>query len=297
MKKLFLAISGIILLFVGIVGLIMPILPGWLLIFAGLSLIAPKLAERLKKRIFRKFFKKDIVWLEEWKKQPVHAGFTTKHFPLVFHKTDDLLDPSNQEKFRNFFPGKKKFVLLNQVHEDKIVVLEDEAQFSKEVFYHFLKADAVITSVRDLTLLVMTADCLPVFFIAPGPNPWVGLAHAGWRGTQQQITKKTLELIVEKSKCLPQDVHIAFGPCIGKDQYEVGEEFKGLFPKKSLHFKHDKVYFNLSGENRRQLLEAGVLEKNILDHEICTVSENEDFYSFRKEKDAAGRMVSFITKL
>ena len=297
MRKIFLALLGVIFILIGLVGLIVPVMPGWLFVFAGLSLIAPKLAERLKNRIFRKFFKKDIVYLEEWRKRPVHAGFTTRHLPLVLHKTDDLLNPSNQDTFRKFFPDKKKFALLNQVHEDKIVVLEDEAQFPKEGFYHFLKADAVITPVRGLTLLVMTADCLSVFFVTPGPDPWVGLAHAGWRGTQKQITRRTVELIAEKSKCLPRDVHIAFGPCIGKEQYEVGGEFKGLFPKKSLHFKRDKVYFNLSGENRRQLLEAGVLEKNILDHAICTVSENEDFYSFRKEKDAAGRLVSFITKL
>jgi hypothetical protein len=43
---------GVVLLGVGLVGLLMPILPGWLLIFAGLALLGIKLpfVERMKQR-------------------------------------------------------------------------------------------------------------------------------------------------------------------------------------------------------------------------------------------------------
>ena len=57
MKKALMALVGILLMIVGIAGLILPILPGWPILFFGLSLIAPKLAERLKKYLFRKLFK------------------------------------------------------------------------------------------------------------------------------------------------------------------------------------------------------------------------------------------------
>ena len=75
----------------------------------------------------------------------------------------------------------------------------------------------------------------------------------------------------------------------------MGLEFKGYFDKKSLRERGRKLFFDLVGENKRQLLESGVTDKNILDVETCTVCENKDFYSYRIEKEAAGRMVSFIT--
>ena len=68
MKKIVLAIIGILFILIGMTGLVLPVIPGWVLIFFGLSFIAPKLAERLKRRLFRKFFKKGIIYLEEWKR-------------------------------------------------------------------------------------------------------------------------------------------------------------------------------------------------------------------------------------
>ena len=43
---------GVVLLGVGLIGLLVPILPGWLLIFVGLALLGIKLpfAERMKQR-------------------------------------------------------------------------------------------------------------------------------------------------------------------------------------------------------------------------------------------------------
>ena len=101
-------------------------------------------------------------------------------------------------------------------------------------------------------------------------------------------------MILEKSSCAPADVRILFGASIRKDRYEVGGEFQDYFKAPSLQKKNGKFYFDLAGENKKQLLNGGALEKNILDFEFCTVGENEDFYSFRKEKESAGRMVSFI---
>lgn len=45
-------IVGVVLLGIGLIGLLMPILPGWLLIFVGLALLGVKLpfVERIKQR-------------------------------------------------------------------------------------------------------------------------------------------------------------------------------------------------------------------------------------------------------
>ena len=186
-----------------------------------------------------------------------------------------------------------KFALLNQVHGNNVAILEDPGQFEAGGFYHFKECDGAITNLKDFALLVMTADCLPIFFRAPG---WVGLAHAGWRGTKNQVAKKAFELLKAKSGGDPSRIQVIFGPCIGFNRYEVGPEFRDIFPKKSLREKKGKLYFDLVGENKRQLAEAGASERSITELGLCTFDENEDFYSFRKEKEAAGRMVSFILR-
>jgi hypothetical protein len=302
MKKVVLAVVGVFFLLIGLAGFVLPILPGWLFVFLGLSMIAPKFAEKVKGRVYRKLFKKDIVYVGEWRKSGVHAGFTTRHFPFIAHGTEDLLDAGAQERFRkllvnnpvlaeNQVPPVSKFVFLNQVHADRVAVLEDPASCAAEGFYRLGETDAVLTNIAALALLVFTADCLPVFLRA---GSWIGLVHAGWRGTEKQISKKAFELIVTHSGAKPADVHIVFGPRIGKDRYEVGEEFARLF--RSVRRRGGKLLLDLGAENRRQLLEAGADKGNITDHEICTIDENDNFYSFRREKDAAGRMISFIVK-
>ena len=64
MKKFFLFIAGIFLILIGIVGWLLPVVPGWAFIFIGLSFIAPAFAARLKRRILRRFSKKEVVYLK-----------------------------------------------------------------------------------------------------------------------------------------------------------------------------------------------------------------------------------------
>ncbi len=257
--------------------------------------------------ILRRFSKKEIVHLGDWRRLKIHAGFTTRHFPLVLHNTEDLSESSNQSKFKKLLSESpvllshqvslgSKFVYVDQVHGDRIAVLDDVAPFANDGFYRFSGTDGVLTNLPGLTLLVMTADCLSIFFSAgKGDNHWVGLVHAGWRGTQKEIAKKAFRTIQERSACPSSEIRVIFGPCIGKNQYEVGEDFVRYFPH-TVREKRGKLFFDLAGENKGPLVEAGAKLENILDLEICTVSENDDFYSFRKEKESAGRLISFIKK-
>ena len=205
LKKILLYIGGVLLMLGGIAGLVLPIIPGWVLIFAGLSCIAPHLAERLKRRFYGKFFKNDIVYLEELKNAGAQAGFTTKHFPLMLQSAAGLSDEENQKKFvsllgqsavlRSHHAGPyKKFAVLNQVHGDKIAVLSDKKDwrtYEQDGFYPLMGHDAAVTDIAGLTLLAFSADCLTLFFFA---GRWIGLAHAGWRGSQMLIAQKTLNL-------------------------------------------------------------------------------------------------------
>jgi hypothetical protein len=48
-------VLGIILVIIGIAGIFLPILPGWLLIFVGLSLMRVLFLKKLVKRLAKKF--------------------------------------------------------------------------------------------------------------------------------------------------------------------------------------------------------------------------------------------------
>ena len=79
------------------------------------------------------------------------------------------------------------------------------------------RADAMVTRRPGLGLGIITADCAPVLFAAPGV---VGAAHAGWRGALAGV----LEAVVAAMG--GQDVQAAVGPCIGPASYEVGADLR-----------------------------------------------------------------------
>ncbi len=300
--------AGIFLILLGIVGLVLPFLQGWLFIFLGLSLIAPRLAERLRRRFFRRFFKSDLIYLEEWKRSNVEAGFTTRRFGLVLKNTEDLLLEANRREFIRLFSESsvarshklsvpERLVLLRQVHGSEVKVLKDEQACSKPGLYPLEGTDGAITNVSGLTVLVFSADCLPIFFTC---GAWVGLAHAGWRGTKGCIASGMVEKLCRESGLPAQEIRVLFGPCISARHYEVGPEFKDYFRPSSLRFvgngRDRSLHFDLAKENEAQLIEAGVPAKNISNHDICTYAESETFDSFRRDGQASGRIISFITK-
>lgn len=149
--------------------------------------------------------------------------------------------------------------------------------------------DAFITDRKGVPIAIFTADCLPIFLYDPY-KPAIGLVHAGWRGTKQDIVFTAIKLMQKQFKTNPQDLLAAFGPAIRSCCFEVEEDFKKFFPK-DIQERNGKLYMNLAGVNKRQILRAGARLENIFDYRICTSCGIRDFYSFRVEKDASGRMI------
>jgi copper oxidase (laccase) domain-containing protein len=85
----------------------------------------------------------------------------------------------------------------------------------------------------------------------------------------------------------PADLHAAIGPGIGKCCYEVGPEVMEQFGGQG------RGYLDLTAANVRQLHEFGVTRERIYASNLCTMCGTEEFHSFRRDRDAAGRMYSF----
>jgi hypothetical protein len=54
-----------------------------------------------------------------------------------------------------------------------------------------------------------------------------------------------------------------------------------------------RAHIHLAGANRLQLMEAGVTERRIHASNLCTMCRPEEFHSFRRDREAAGRLYAF----
>lgn len=153
--------------------------------------------------------------------------------------------------------------------------------------------DALITDKKNLPLSIFTADCLSVF-LYDSKTPSIGLVHAGWRSSKENVTVKAVRLMQEKFNTEVEDLYAGFGPAIRDCCYEVEGEFTDFFAPEYLIKKDSRYYLDLIGINKKQLLVQGLKDKNIFDSKICTACRSEEFFSYRKEGIGCGRMMSIM---
>jgi YfiH family protein len=212
--------------------------------------------------------------------------------------------------------GKKSWPLvsLRQIHSDLIHRVDQMPAAP-------LAGDGLVTDTPGLILAVQTADCLPVILVDPKRRA-VGVFHAGWRGTVKRIVEKGVGEMRKHFKSDPRNLLAAIGPGVQSCCYDVGEEvrtkFEAQFAYASSLFREVKesdpvrekypllfltarapghselpvkLFLDLVEANRRQLLDAGLLAKNIDTKAPCTSCHTELLFSFRAEKGVTGRMM------
>ena len=177
-----------------------------------------------------------------------------------------------------------------QIHEADVIV----AQGSSSSCSAYPDADAFVTNQKNLPIAVRTADCVPIF-IYDFNKHIIGLAHAGWKGTQKEIALKTIQTMKDKFNCQCYDLQVAIGPSIRSCCYQVGPEFKAYFPQDTVE-RNGGLYVDIVAANRRQLRQAGVPQTHIIDSGICTMCSS-DYFSFRRDGAKAGRMISLMELL
>ncbi|MDF2935541.1 MAG: hypothetical protein K0Q90_914 [Paenibacillaceae bacterium] len=167
----------------------------------------------------------------------------------------------------------------------------------------FPEADAFITAGRGIMMAALFADCVPLYFIDPAHEA-VGLAHAGWKGTAQEIARRTVEAMGQTFGTKPADLHAAIGPSIGACCYEVDDRVTGsITAQTALHgepffrpssVNAGKFMLNLQEINRKIMIEAGILPQRIEMTSLCTSCAVSRFFSHRKENGRTGRMAAWI---
>lgn len=153
--------------------------------------------------------------------------------------------------------------------------------------------DALITRDRGLALTMRFADCVPIVFFDPVQRA-IGLAHAGWRGVAENVVAATVDALRAHFGSQPRDLWAGIGPCIGVEQYCVGQEVIDLVaPACPPHAPivqrrpDDSLHLDLNFAVAAQLQAGGV--ENVEDAAICTASNTDEWFSHRAENGKTGR--------
>ena len=191
---------------------------------------------------------------------------------------------------------KESLITLNQNHSNKVVFFD-----TKESIKNKLSADAMVTKIKNIGISILTADCAPIFFYDP-KEKIIGCAHSGWKGALNGIIKNTVKQFNELNS-KNENLIAVIGPCIKKENYEVGDDFYNKFisqdKKNKIFFNKKnelKYFFDLRGFINMEIMNLNI--NNIENIEMDTFSEKDLFYSYRrsqfsKEKDY-GRCISVI---
>jgi len=177
-------------------------------------------------------------------------------------------------------------VWLKQTHSNIVVTANPN--------YRDAEADAAYADQPGQICLVLTADCLPVL-ICNRQGTRVAAAHAGWRGLANGIIENT----VNAMQLAPADLLVWLGPAIGPQKFEVGDDVYQAFTNQDpegascfIAAKPGKWLANLYQLATRRLNKLGIHQ--VFGGEYCTHTQDDLFYSWRRDQQKAGRMASLI---
>jgi YfiH family protein len=174
--------------------------------------------------------------------------------------------------------GAGRIFFARQTHGIEILVLRaDEI----ETFGNSRQADAMITNIPGLGLMIKQADCQAVILFDPQKNVAANV-HCGWRGNVQNILARTVRKMVHGFDCSAANLVAAIAPSLGPCCAEFITH-RDIFPATFEDFMVTESHFDLWRLSTHQLVMAGVNPDNITVSGICTRCHTDRFFSYRGE--------------
>ena len=208
-----------------------------------------------------------------------HGGASTGDFSSLNlgHDLGDVPENvnSNLECVRGLL-GINKLVEARQSHG--ITVARIDERTSERLH----DTDGFMTDTLGVASLVKHADCQAAIFYDPVHHAIANI-HSGWRGSVQNIYANTIESMCAAYESRPEDLLVCISPSLGPGAAEF-ISYKDELPENFWEFKNDSCFFNFWEISRTQLMKEGVLSHHIEIAERCTFSEEEDFFSYRRNK-------------
>jgi len=162
-----------------------------------------------------------------------------------------------------------------QVHDRVITTIsEDSPQESTE-------PDALITNETDRALLIKHADCQAAIFYDPRHRV-IANVHSGWKGSVLNIYAHVVEQLQKEHQSRPEELLVGISPSLGPDHAEF-KNYRRELPEEFWQHQTKPNYFDFWAISEEQLIEVGVAAANIEIARLCTYSNPEDYYSYRRD--------------
>lgn len=197
--------------------------------------------------------------------------------------TNDLAE---RARLHSIIPLPAEPIWLNQTHST-VALPAIPANIEQE-------ADASYSKKPHQVCLVLTADCLPVL-LCDRNGQQVAAIHAGWRGLANGVIENTVAAMQSQ----PEQLLAWMGPAIGPQKFEVGADVYHAFTDQNssdaLAFQaisNEKWLANLYELARRRLTDLGI--NQIYGGDYCTYTQQDLFYSWRRDHNKTARMASMI---
>jgi hypothetical protein len=179
-----------------------------------------------------------------------------------------------------------RVVWMNQVHGREVAVV-DRPWGERPV----PAADAVVTTRTDLTLAVLTADCVPVLLADPAAGV-VAAAHAGRPGLLAGVVPAAVDAMVAQG-ARPDRISALLGPSVCGKCYEVPaalrSEVAAAVPESYAETSWGTPALDVSAGVAAQLARCGV--RVIEGPAVCT-RESTDHFSYRRDR-TTGRLAGY----
>ena len=230
--------------------------------------------------------------LLEFQDDLIHA-YTLKTYGIGFKKyeSDNIANESYDKLCKAFEINKESLIHPNQQHTDNI------CEYNKESSITHNEADGIITNLPNMATTLTFSDCLAILLYDP-KNKIIANIHSGWKGTTKRIGVKAAYKMIKNYNCKAENIICCLGPSIRKDNFLVNDDVKEIFENefrdivKKNNIIEETEYSNEKGKqyridtvliNKILLKELGLIEENIIDSNLCTVSNSNMFHSRRIE--------------
>ena len=206
------------------------------------------------------------------------------HLGLFSHEDSISVKENYSLLFDNIGWGDAHLAVAKQVHGNRVLIVQEPGVYPD--------CDGLVTKKVDLALGIQVADCAAVVLYEPEERI-AAVLHAGWRGAVSGILVEGIHSI-ESLGGNASKIVAYISPCISLENFEVGLEVAKLFPDSFCDYiNFDKPHVDLNGYIVWQLTSEGVPLNHIESSNKCTFADTQ-FYSYRRERENAGRMLSLI---
>jgi YfiH family protein len=159
------------------------------------------------------------------------------------------------------------------------------------------EADVVVTTTAGVACGVKIADCVPVL-VGDRVSGAVAAIHSGWQGTVADVVGAGVAAL-RRELGSEVDFVAAIGPHIETCCFEVGDDVAAKLaacaPGASVVRENEpRPHVDLRRIVRAQLRAAGLADDAIDDVAGCTKCDASRFFSYRRDRDKSGRLLSAI---